>query len=215
MEWLTQILWFPVFSVFGVPTTLIEVVGFVTGAWCVWLLGRQNPWNWPVGLIQVVAYLFLFWEVGLYADSSLQVVYLVLGLYGWWNWLRRRPRGQALRVRRTKWPEWLGLLTLGLLGFGAIFLVLGHLTSSTVPAFDAGTTVLSLLATYGQTRKLLESWWLWIAADLIYIPLYAYKGLWLTSVLYLGFLVLCIVGWRRWSEDLRANAGSDRSKATA
>jgi len=215
VEWLTEVLWFPVFSVFGAPTTIVEIVGFVTGAWCVWLLGQQNPWNWPMGLVQVVAYLFLFWEVGLYADSGLQAVYLVLGLYGWWNWLRRRPGGKALRVRRTRWTDWLGLLVVGLSGFAAIFLVLDRFTPSTVPALDAGTTVLSLLATYGQTRKLLESWWLWIAADIIYVPLYAYKGLWLTSVLYLGFLALCIVGWRRWSGDLRANAVSDHAEAIA
>ena len=56
-------------SIAGTPVSLVEVIGFVTGAWCVWLVGRQNPWNWPVGLIQVVAYLFLFWESGLYGDS--------------------------------------------------------------------------------------------------------------------------------------------------
>ena len=83
MTALNDVLWFEVFTVFGAGVTLVEVIGFVTGAWCVWLVGRQNPWNWPIGLIQVAAYLVLFWQAGLYADSSLQLVYVVLGLWGW------------------------------------------------------------------------------------------------------------------------------------
>lgn len=210
MDWFSQLLWTPVLEIAGVSTTVIEVVGFVAGAWCVWLLGRQNPWNWPIGLIQVLAYLFIFWQVGLFADSALQLVYLVLGLYGWWNWLRGRPDGELLAVRKTRPSEWIGLAVAGIVGFLAIYYVLVNFTTSTVPAFDAITTVLSLLATYGQTRKLLESWWLWIAADIIYIPLFAYKGLWLTSILYVGFLSLCIIGWRRWYRDL-----SDRNESAS
>lgn len=197
MAWLVDLLWMPVGEVFGAPVTLVEVVGFVSGALCVWLLGKQNPWNWPIGLIQVVAYLFLFSETGLYADAALQAVYITLGLWGWWNWLRRR-QGQPLQVRKTRTSEWWLLVVVGLASTVIIAQILIRQTDSNVPWLDSSTTVLSLLATYGQGRKLLESWWLWILADIIYVPLYAYKGLWLTALLYAGFLVLCVIGLRRW-----------------
>lgn len=205
LTWIADVLWHPVATVFGAAVTVAEVIGFVSGAVCVWLVGRQNPWNWPIGLIQVVTYLVIFWQAGLYADSALQLVYIALGLWGWWNWLRARPSG-PLQVRRTRPAEWVSLMSLGALGTVLIATLLMSHTTSTVPWPDAATTTLSLMAMYGQGRKLLESWWLWIAADLIYIPLYAVKGLWLTSVLYACFLALCLIGLRRWSDALVSEA---------
>ena len=124
-------------------------------------------------------------------------MYITLGLWGWWNWLRRR-QGQPLQVRKTRTSEWWLLVVVGLASTVIIAQILIRQTDSNVPWLDSSTTVLSLLATYGQGRKLLESWWLWILADIIYVPLYAYKGLWLTALLYAGFLVLCVIGLRRW-----------------
>ena len=97
----------------------------------------------------------------------------------------------------------------------ALTLLLSRATDSTVPFWDALTTALSLVATYGQCRKRVESWWLWIAADLVYIPLYAYKGLYLTSLLYVGFLALCVVGLLGWRRDLAARHARTAAEATA
>ena len=119
---------------------------------------------------------------------------------------RLRGDRNGLPVRPTHPREWVGLAVAGAVGLAALWLFLDQATSSTVPLADALTTVLSLLATYGNARKLVESWWIWIAADLIYIPLYGYKGLWLTSTLYVGFLCLCIAGLRAWQRDLTRRA---------
>lgn len=105
-------------------------------------------------------------------------------------------------MRRTTRTEWTWLLAAGAVGTVALTVLLDHATDSTVPFWDALTTALSLTATYGQCRKLVESWWLWIAADVVYIPLYAYKELYLTSLLYVGFLTLCLIGLRNWKRDL-------------
>jgi nicotinamide mononucleotide transporter len=183
---------------FGTPTSWAELLGFATGLLCVGLLVRQHILNWPIGILNVLLLMLVFWSAGLYADAGLQIVYVVLGFYGWWSWLYGGARHTRLVVRRTSRTEWIGLAVAGVLLTAGLWLFLDRLTGSTVPLADALTTALSLLATYGQTRKLVENWWLWIAADLIYIPLYAYKDLWLTAILYLAFLTLCVLGLRAW-----------------
>ncbi|WP_229076235.1 nicotinamide riboside transporter PnuC [Actinoplanes sp. DH11] len=199
IDWLNS----PAVVTFGVPTSWAEVLGFGTGLLNVGLLVRQHILNWPLGILNVLLLMVVFWSAGLYADAGLQVVYVLLGLYGWWAWLHGGRDRSRLVVRHTTRPEWLGLALAGLVLTGGLWLFLDRLTGSTVPLADALTTALSLLATYGQTRKLVESWWIWIAADLIYIPLYGHKGLWLTAILYVAFLTLCVLGLRSWRAALR------------
>jgi nicotinamide mononucleotide transporter len=186
------------FTAFGAPTTWGEVLGFATGLVTVWLLVRQHVLNWPLGILNVALLMLVFFAAGLYADAGLQIVYVALGFYGWWAWLYGGERHSRLTVRTTAAREWVFLTVAGLVLTGGLWLFLDRLTGSTVPLADALTTALSLLATYGQSRKLIENWWLWIAADLIYIPLYAYKDLWLTAILYVAFLLLCLLGLRAW-----------------
>jgi nicotinamide mononucleotide transporter len=193
------------FNAFGAPTTLIEALGFVSGALCVWLVARQHIANWGIGIFNCLMFIVLFTQWGLYADAGLQLVFIALGAYGWWNWVRGGgPADDALPVSRTGRTEWIALIGAGLIGLAAIATLLDRATDSTVPFWDALTTVLSLMATYGQCRKRLESWWLWIAADIVYIPLYAYKELYLTAILYIGFMALCVLGLRNWQKDLTA-----------
>ncbi|MFE9689932.1 nicotinamide riboside transporter PnuC [Micromonospora sp. NPDC005806] len=204
LDWLTA----TAFTVAGTATTWAELLGFATGVVNVWLVARQHIANWPIGIANVLLLMLLFWTAGLYADAGLQIVYVVLGLYGWWAWRYGGERRSRLTVARTGRREWWALGVAGVLLTAGLWALLDRATDSTVPLADAVTTALSLLATYGQTRKLVESWWLWIAADLIYIPLYAYKGLWLTGGLYLIFLTLCVVGLREWRADLRRRSAA-------
>jgi nicotinamide mononucleotide transporter len=184
--------------------SVTEVLGFVTGALCVWLLARQIIWNWPIGIANNALYLIVFLRSGLYGDAGLQIVYMILGAYGWWTWLRATPGRMGLPVTRTSRRTWAWLIpATGVAAVGLAFF-LRRFTDSTVPGWDGSTTALSLAAIFGQSRKYVESWWIWIAADVIYIPLYIYKNLWLTSVLYLVFLILCVIGLREWRRALRA-----------
>ncbi|WP_329122263.1 nicotinamide riboside transporter PnuC [Streptomyces sp. NBC_01353] len=193
----------PLFTVLDTPVSWTEVLGFGSGALCVWLVARQHIANWPIGIANNLFFILLFSQAGLYADAGLQIVFITLAVYGWWTWTHGGgPGSDALPVRRTSRTEWTWLLTAGVVGTVALTLLLDRATDSTVPFWDALTTALSLMATYGQCRKRLESWWLWIAADIVYVPLYAYKELYLTSLLYVGFMTLCVLGLRSWSRDL-------------
>ncbi|WP_326735391.1 nicotinamide riboside transporter PnuC [Streptomyces sp. NBC_01022] len=197
----------PLVTVLDTPVSWTEVLGFGSGALCVWLVARQHLANWPIGIANNVFFILLFTQSGLYADAGLQIVFIALAAYGWWTWTHGGgPGADGLPVRRTSRTEWTGLLVAGAVGTLVLTVLLDRATDSTVPFWDALTTALSLAATYGQCRKLVESWWLWIAADVVYIPLYAYKELYLTSLLYAGFLTLCLIGLRNWTRDLTVRA---------
>ncbi|MGW0548088.1 nicotinamide riboside transporter PnuC [Streptomyces altiplanensis] len=189
----------PLVTVLDTPVSWTEVLGFGSGALCVWLVARQHIANWPIGIANNIFFVLLFTQAGLYADAGLQVVFIALAAYGWWTWTHGGgPGSSSLPVRRTSRTEWTWLLAAGAAGTLFLTLLLDRATDSTVPFWDALTTALSLMATYGQCRKRLESWWLWIAADVVYVPLYAYKELYLTSLLYVGFMALCVLGLLNW-----------------
>jgi nicotinamide mononucleotide transporter len=186
-------------------TDWIEILGFITGALCVWLLARQNIWNWPIGIANNIFYIVVFLKSGLFGDAGLQVVYIALAAYGWWIWAFPNTKQSELPVARTSKNQWTWLIPATAAAALILRAFLAAFTPSTVPGWDGLTTALSLAATWGQCKKLVESWWLWIAVDLIYIPLYVYKGLRLTAVLYLVFMLLCIAGLRSWKKDLSAS----------
>jgi len=182
--------------------TVTEAWGFATGGICVWLVVREHVWNWPVGLANNLIFFVLFLQGRLYADMSLQVVYLGLGIYGWLNWIHGGKNRTALKITRTTRTEWLVLAAAVPLGTWAMRAFLVKVNDAS-PLWDAATTVLSLEAQYLLCRKRFENWWFWIAADLIYIPMYASRALPLTAVLYAIFLAMCLTGVWQWSRTLK------------
>ena len=197
-----------------VPLDLTEVFGFVTGAVGVWLTVKENIWNWPVGLANNAFFVVLFFGARLYADMGLQVVYIALGILGWYWWLHGGERRERLAVSTTPWTTRVVLGVLVALCTWGLTLFLRRIGDS-APLWDALTTTLSLAAQYLLTRKLLENWWVWIAADVIYIALYVYKDLYLTSGLYAIFLCMCVAGLVRWRRTLFRAASAPPRPALA
>ena len=187
------------------PIGIAEAWGFVTGGVCVWLVVREHLWNWPVGLANNIFFFVLFLQGRLFADMSLQIVYFGLGIYGWLNWILGGENRTTLKISRTTRAEWVALTTaipLATWGLREILLAV----NGAAPFWDSLTTVLSLAAQYLLCRKRFENWFFWIAADVIYVPLYLSRHLPLTAVLYAVFLAMCMVGVREWKHSMRKGA---------
>jgi nicotinamide mononucleotide transporter len=182
--------------------TITEILGFITGALCVWLAAREHIWNWPIGIANNLFYFVVFWRSKLYADACLQIVYLLISIYGWYKWAHRAADNHELPVSRVAFRDVVLLGVVTTIAALVLHGLLGRYTDSTVPWGDGITTAMSLTAQYMLSRKLLENWLLWILADVIYVALYAYKHLYLTSFLYAIFIAMCVSGFVRWRKSL-------------
>jgi nicotinamide mononucleotide transporter len=181
----------------------VEWIGAAAGLACVWLVARANIWNWPVSILNTTLYFVVFLRARLYADALLQVVFTLLGIYGWWSWRFGGAQGAELAIRFATRAERIAAAAASLVGVAFSALVLTHATDSPVPLWDSSVLVLSLVATWAQARKILESWWVWIGVDVISVPLYVARELYPTALLYALFLGLCVMGLRRWTVLLR------------
>jgi nicotinamide mononucleotide transporter len=182
--------------------SLIELFGFVTGAACVALLVRQNIWNWPLGITNNLIFIVLFYRTGLYADVGLQGFYIAISIFGWWSWLHGGRDHGALRGGRVPLAAGAWLLLAVAVITAALSWLLRRYTNSTVPVLDSLITALSLVAQFMMTRKWIENWPVWIVANCISVGLLIYKGLYVTSALYLVYQVLCVMGLLEWRRAL-------------
>lgn len=186
----------------------IEIVAALFGVVGVYLSVRQNVWNWPVGIVNVALYVVVFYQARLYADMGLQVIYIVLALYGWYQWLYGGPGRTTLPVTRAVPRQLLLAISAGALGAWVIGELLARYTDASLPYLDAALTSASLVAQWMATRKLLENWLLWIAADVVYIGMFIYKRLYPTAALYAVFTALAIWGYVQWKRTLRTTASA-------
>lgn len=184
--------------------SFLELFAAVFGAVSVYLSVRQNIWSWPAAIVNVVIYAVVFYRAKLYADMGLQVIYTLLSIYGWYEWLYGGQHRTELHVSRTT-PRLAALLVVvGLGGAGALGLLLRGATDAALPFMDSFLSSTSLVAQWMMTRKKVENWLVWIGVDVLYVGMFTYKHLYVTAVLYLVFLVLAIQGWIDWRRSLDA-----------
>lgn len=193
----------PAFELLGSPITWTEILAFVLAVWMVICNMRVNALAWPLALISSLLYFLLFWDGKLYGEASLQLVFASLAVWGWWQWLRGRDaQGQKLRVRQMSTrARWLALCAV-LAAWPLLGLLLDRQTDSPVPYWDAFPTVASLLGQYLLGRKYQENWGVWVIVNAVSVSLFAYKGYWLTVLLYAVFIPMSIAGWRAWQRQL-------------
>jgi nicotinamide mononucleotide transporter len=194
-----------VFHVANDAVSWAELLGFVSGLAAVWLTVKRRVANFPVGIANSMLFLALFASARLWADAALQVVFAVLAGCGWWQWLHVDGRKAELRISRAPRRALAGCAAFTIASTLGLAVGLSHV-HDVAPFWDALTTSLSLAAQWLLNAKRVENWWWWMAADCIYIPLYATKRLDLTAAVYVLFLALCVQGLRDWKQTLRDEA---------
>jgi len=187
------------FVAWGSPVTWLEILAFGLSVAMVVCNIRVDVLGWPLAIAASLLYFLLFWKSRLYGDASLQIFFAAVAGWGWWQWLRGvDEQGHALRVRRLGANGRINVLVAIAIAWPATALFLRRFTDTDVPWWDAFPTAASVVGQWLLGRKYVENWPVWIAVDVVGAALFAYKGLWLTTVLYAIFVAMAAVGWRSW-----------------
>lgn len=184
-----------------------ELVGVAFGLLSVYLTVRENIWCWPTGIVSVIAFAVLFFDIKLYADMLLQIFFLVTGFQGWYYWLYGGKNRGELPISQLDQAQVLALGAGLVVAVAAIGYLFDTYTDAHIPFWDAAASGMSVLAQVLLMRKKIENWYLWIAVDVLSIGIYIYKAVYLTAGLYVVFLALAIAGllaWRRTANQLPA-----------
>ena len=191
------------FTLWGSPITWLEIVAFVLAVVMVVMNMRVDPVAWPLAIVSSLLYFALFWNSRLYGDASLQIFFALIALWGWWQWLRgTRADGAALQVSVLPARARIVLLVALAAAWPATGLFLKHYTDTDVPWWDAFPTAASVIGQWLLGRKYIENWLAWIVVNVVSVGLFAYKGLWLTVLLYAVFIAMSFAGWRAWQRLL-------------
>ncbi len=183
---------------------VLEAIVFVFGILSVWFAKKENIWVYPTGLIATVLTGFLLFQDGLMGDMAMNFYFSVMSVYGWWNWSRTKNSKKLVRISRTNTRE-------KSIGF-ALFVLTMVFTYSVYKVFDVKITTSNYIdiftsgifftAMWYMALKKLENWTLWIFANIITIPLYAYRGWGMLSLQYLIFTILAIQAYFAWKKSI-------------
>jgi len=208
------------FSILGYPLSPLEIFGTIFNLWSVILAAKNKVLNYPIGIIGVILFFILFYQVRLYSDVFLQVYFFIMSVFGWYVWTHPKTKKEEkaphdLKISNLTPSEigvWLGVLYLGTVILG-VFMSNIHTILPTLfpepasyPYWDALTSVGSLVAMYLMAKRKFESWYLWIACDAVDLCIYFMKDVKLVSIEYLVFLIIAIFGLYSWRKEFKGYA---------
>jgi nicotinamide mononucleotide transporter len=185
-------------------SSTIEIVSAVSGLLCVWLAAKESIWSYPIGFVNIAAFMYIFWGAGLYADFTLQILFAALSAYGWVYWLKGKGNHTVKPTKRVTTSEIILYIVITIVGtflWANFNLMVFH--GVALPYFDAFVAILSVIAQIMLSRKRLENWYVWIVVDVLSIWMYWYKDLHLLSLLYVFFLVNAVYGLIAWKSEFR------------
>lgn len=179
-----------------------EITGFVFGVAGIWLTIKENIWCFPVGLINVIVSLVLFYEQKLYSDAIQQIVYIVLLSYGWYKWVKGENKNGTLMISFSSRKLSFTLLMLCILFSVSAGMLFKNYTDASLPYWDATATALSFAAQWMIAKKKIENWLVWMVVNIVYTSIYLYKDLYLYALLFAVYFILAVKGWLDWKKSL-------------
>jgi nicotinamide mononucleotide transporter len=212
------------FTALSYPMSYLEFFGTVAGAVAVYLSAKANVWSWPLGIVNVVLFFFLFYQVQLYPDMFLQIFFFITNLMGWWRWKNPRQEEEdkkhELKISMMPKKAWLLFSGIGLSGtilFGALaknlnsFFPVLFSKPSAFPYTDSFVTVMSIVATYLMVQKKVECWLVWILVDAIACYLYFSKEIKFVGIEYLVFCFIAAFGFWHWLKEYQVDQRVNKS----
>ncbi len=180
-----------------------ELVAVVLAVAYLVLAVRQNPLCWYAGFASTAIYTGLYWQVSLLMESGLNVYYMAMAAYGWWQWRHGGQGDTELPVQTWRWRT--HLVVIG--GIIAISLATGtwltYFTQAAWPYLDSFTTWAAVITTYMVARKILENWLYWMVINSTSLILLVDRELYLTALLIVAYLIISVFGWLNWYRDYR------------
>ena len=177
-----------------VPAVVLAILYLVLAA-------RENIWCWAAGFASTAIYVYVFFDVKLFLESALQIYYLVIAVYGWYQW--RHPIDQSSTLPISTWS--LKKHCAVIAATSAIVVMSGYLlsenTEAALPYVDAFTTWYAVVTTYMVAKKILENWGYWFVIDSALVYLSYSRGLYLTALLYVAYLVIIVFGYLKWKKE--------------
>ena len=189
--------------------SLLEVTAVIFAMAYLLLAVRENVLCWLFAFLSTAIYTVLFWDVSLLMESALNVYYMVMAVYGWHQWTRGGTNGDelphALAVRSMTGSQHVWVITAIVVLSAVSGYLLGEHSSAAWPYVDSFTTWASVITTYLVARKYLQNWLYWIVIDAVSVPLYIDRGLNLTALLFVAYVVIAVVGYFKWRDHFRNN----------
>ena len=183
-----------------------EIGGTVFGLIYVWLSIRQNLLTWPAGIISSLLYCWVFFDAKFYAQTGLQIYYVLISLYGWWSWRSLSVEGSEsdhLRVSNTAISLWVKVIIANAMLTLIIYWITSRYTDDSIPVTDAFIASMSIIATWMLARKKIEQWLIWIFIDLTSAGLYFYRGLYPTVLLFVVYSIMAGIGYAEWRKEIQ------------
>lgn len=198
---LTLILQSSIIAAYGM---YIEVLAALLSLWCVWLAAKNHILNWPISMVASVLYFGIFFQNRFYSESYLQVIFLIFQGYGWWFWSTLNPNKQEKAITKLPQNRILRLAFIFVVLYAVWLYVYTRINpDARFPELDALLTTVSVTALWMQARRYIESWFLWIIADIGYVPMFYFGGNHITALLYTIFIALAIKGYLLWLQEMK------------